>query len=66
LSEEDIMGKYFIQAHIPAWDTAWTTFTERPFDTLAEAKEFLFSRPFPKDYRIVEAYTVTRYKAVKL
>ncbi len=60
------MRKYFLQVHIPAWSSTWTTFTERSFDTLAEAKKFLSSRPFPKDYRIVEAYTVTRYKAVKL
>ena len=61
------MSKYFLQTHIPAWDTTkWTTLTERPFDTLEEAKAALAARPFPKDYRIVEAYTVTRYKAVKL
>ena len=36
------------------------------FDTLQEAKSYLATCSFPKDYRIAEAYTVTRYKPVKL
>lgn len=60
------MGKYFLQSHVPSWNTKWTTWSGVSFDTLEEAKAYLSSRPFPRDCRIVEAYTVTRYKAVKL
>lgn len=60
------MGKYVLQTHVPSWDPKWTTLAGKTFDTLEEAKEYLAARSFLKDYRIAEAYTVTRYKPVKL
>ena len=61
------MSRYFLQMRVPpVWNKKWETLIGESFDTLDEAKAALASRPFPKDYRIVEAYTVTRYKAVKL
>ncbi len=61
------MGKYFLQTKVHSWDDRhWTTFSNRPYDTLEEAKAAMALKPFPSLYRIVEAHTVTRYKAVKI
>ena len=60
------MGKYFLQTHSPSGDPRWPTLIGISFDTLPEAKSYLATCSFPKDYRIAEAYTVTRYKPVKL
>ncbi len=61
------MGKYFLQMKVHSWDDRhWTTFSNRPYDPLEEAKAAMALKPFPSLYRIVEAYTVTRYKAVKI
>lgn len=61
------MGKYFLQMKVHSWDDRhWTTFSDRPYDTLEAAKAAMALKPFPSLYRIVEAYTVTRYKAVKI
>lgn len=62
------MGKYILQVRGPypwAYDQ-WKESQFGPFDTLEEAKTCLAARPFPNYYRIAEAYTVTRYRAVKL
>lgn len=61
------MGTYFLQMKVHSWDDKhWTTLDSRPFDTLEEAKAALTAKAFPSLYRIAEAYTVTRYKAVKV
>lgn len=59
------MRRYVLQMRVHSWDTRWTTlgFT---FDTLEEAKAALAWRTPKSLYRIAEAYTVIRYKAVKL
>lgn len=58
------MKKYVLQMRAHEWDTHWVT-TSLEFDTLEEAKAALAQRHEPW-YRIAEAYTVTRYKAVRL
>lgn len=58
------MKKYVLQMQAHAWDTSWITL-DFEFDTLEEAKAMLAQKPEPW-YRIAEAYTVTRYKPVKL
>ena len=58
------MKKYVLQMQAHAWDTRWITL-DFEFDTLEEAKAALAQRPGP-GYRVAEAYTVTRYKPVKL
>ncbi|MCI9310653.1 MAG: hypothetical protein HFF51_05985 [Lawsonibacter sp.] len=60
------MARYYvIQSKAHHWDTKWTTWTNRRFDTLAEARAFFDTLPIKADRRIAEAYTVTRYKPVK-
>lgn len=62
------MGKYILQMRgtYPLEYDAWKESGFGPFDTLEEAKSCLAERPFPNYFRIAEAYTVTRYKPVKL
>lgn len=59
------MKRYVIQYKPRSWDTAWVTYDAHQYDTLAEAKEAFSKLPIKADHRIAEAYTVTRYKAVK-
>lgn len=59
------MKKYVLQMRDHPWENSWTTLG-LSFDTLEEAK-LAYAQRSPKNlYRIAEAYTVTRYKAVKL
>lgn len=58
------MEKYFLQFQKFHWDK-WETLSPG-FDTLEEAKAALARRPIKTGYRIVEAYTVIRYKPVRL
>lgn len=62
------MAKYVLQVkqRRPYKRDLWRETLLGPFETLEEAKACLAERAFPNDYRIAEAYTVTRYKAVKL
>ncbi len=59
------MGKYVLQMKERPWANTWLTLG-LSFDTLDAAKAALAERKPRSDYRIAEAYTVTRYKAVKL
>ena len=59
------MKRYVIQYKLSPWDTAWVT-GPKQFDTLEEAKAAFDKLPIKADHRIAEAYTVVRYKAVKL
>ena len=59
------MKKYVIQYKCGPQGTEWVTGAQS-FDTLAEAKEAIDKMPFKADHRIAEAYTVTRYKVVKV
>lgn len=59
------MRYYVIQSKTHDWDTAWTTWTNRRFDTLEAAQAFFSALPIKTNHRIAEAYTVTRYKPVK-
>ena len=55
------MARYYvIQSKAHHWNTKWTTWTNRRFDTLAEARAFFDTLPIKADHRIAEAYTVTR------
>ena len=58
--------RYVIQCKIRPWDTSWITCPSRQYDTLEEAKEAYNNLPIKADHRIAEAYTVVRYRAVKL
>lgn len=58
------MKKYVIQMRKNAWSNQWIVHSEH--DTLEEAKAELESIPLKAGYRIAEAYTVIRYKAVKI
>ena len=58
------MKKYVIQMRKNAWSNQWIVRSEH--DTLEEAKTELESIPLKAGYRIAEAYTVIRYKAVKI
>lgn len=58
--------QYVIQYKIRPWDTLWITCSSRQYDTLEEANEAYNNLPIKADHRIAEAYTVVRYKAVKL
>lgn len=59
------MKRYVLQTRAHSWDTSWITLG-LGFDTLEEAKTALELRTPKSLYRIAEAYTVIRYKAVKL
>lgn len=61
------MGNYVLQVnHAHHWERPrWAVTGFGPFDTLEEAEACLKQRPFSWDYRIAEAYTVTKYRAVK-
>lgn len=59
------MSYYVIQSKVHSWDTTWTTWPNRRFDTLEEARAAFEALPIKADHRIAEAYTVTRYKPVK-
>lgn len=65
---EAAMGKYILQErkNFGLDYGPWMDSGFGPFETLDEAKACLAQRAFPNFYRIAEAYTVTRYKAVKL
>lgn len=55
------MKKYAIQYHSPI-EHRWFTMQSHQYDTLEESR-----RAYEKmDLRIVEAYTVVRYKPVKM
>lgn len=56
-------GRYVLQFRFRDWDK-WETVPGK-YDTVEEAEAVRRKRPFPNHYRIAEAYTVTRYKAVK-
>ncbi len=56
---------YVIQSKKFDWETKWTTWENRRFSTLAEAQAFFATLPIKSNYRIAQAYTVTRYKPVK-
>ena len=58
------MKKYVIQMRKNSWSKEWVVRSEH--DTLEEAKAELESIPLKAGYRIAEAYTVVRYKAVKI
>lgn len=58
------MKKYVIQMRKNAWSNQWIVRSEH--DTLAEARDELKKIPIQTGYRIAEAYTVIRYKAVKI
>lgn len=62
------MGKYILQGKVGGINSKcqWRVSGFGPFDTLEEAKACLAKRSRPEYYRIAEAYTVTRYRAVKL
>ena len=53
------MSYYVIQSKTHHWDTAWTTWPDRRFDTLEAAQAFFSTIPFNTDCRIAKAYTVT-------
>ena len=59
------MKKYVLQMRDYPWKNTWTTLG-LPFNTLEEAKTAYAQKSPKTQYRIAEAYTVTRYKAVKL
>ena len=61
------MGKYTIQSRLWKYDK-WDTYDYLHFDTPQEAKQWLddHGHKIGDYYRVVEAYTVTRYKAVKV
>ena len=60
---------YFIQVKDKPWDDkSWKTWADDPFKTVKAAQkaaEDAYLKP-GRDYRIVESYTVTRYKPVKM
>ena len=58
------MKKYVIQMRKNAWSNQWIVRSEH--DTLEEAKAGLESIPLKAGYRLGGAYTVIRYKAVKI
>lgn len=58
------MKKYVLQMRNSPWKNTWTTLVS--FDTLEEAKAAYDQKSPKTQYRVAEAYTVTRYKAVKL
>ena len=64
------MKKYAIQMRKNSWSKEWVVRSEH--DTLEEAVDELHkiptlqNIPIQADYRISEAYTVIRYKAVKI
>lgn len=62
------MGEYILQVNAYRGDgkSQWMESIFGPFDTLEEAKACLAKRHFPENYRIAEAYTVTRYRPVKI
>lgn len=64
------MKKYVIQfrGHKSRYDfkVVWSTSDNQQFNTLEEAKAAYDRLRFKSDYRIAEAYTVVRYKPVKL
>lgn len=59
------MKHYVIQFKIKPWDTKWVTGATR-YDTLEEARAAFGKLSDKRDHRIAEAYTVVRYKPVKL
>ena len=59
------MKKYVLQMRDSSWKNIWITL-DLSFDTLEEAKAAYAQRSPKSQYRVAEAYTVTRYKAVKL
>ena len=58
------MAKYALQMKEHRTEK-WVTLSE-PFDTLEQAKAALAERRPQSLYRIAEAYTVVRYKPVKV
>lgn len=57
------MGRYVLQMQKSRWDK-WETVSQE-YGTLEEARAELERKSIKIGYRIAEAYTVTRYKAVK-
>lgn len=58
------MKKYVVQMRKNSWSKEWVVRSEH--DTLAEARDELKKIPIQTGYRIAKAYTVVRYKAVKI
>lgn len=50
------------------WESQWKTATKSPFETAVEALEHVrrIGYKIGDECRVVESYTVTRYKAVKI
>lgn len=60
------MKKYVIQWQRWAWDPhSWAVAPSLQFDTLPEAQAAFNQLPIKAGHRIMEAYTVVRYKPVK-
>ena len=59
------MKRYVIQSRKFECDP-WHTWPHYQFDTLTEAKAAFEALPIKHNHRIAEAYTVVRYKAVKV
>lgn len=59
------MKKYAIQYHSPI-EHRWFTMQSHQYDTLEEARRAYEKMPMKMDLRIVEDYTVVRYKPVKM
>lgn len=57
------MKKYVIQIRLA--DGKWANLVGREYDTIDKARAAFEKIPIRADYRIAEAYTVIRYKAVK-
>lgn len=55
---------YVLQFKVHDWDNKWETAPGK-YGTITEAEAARQKKPFPSYYRIAEAYTVIRYKAVK-
>lgn len=64
------MKRYVIQLYTRKsrtdWTHKWVTLESMQYDTLEEARKDFDRLPIKADHRIAEAYTVVRYKAVKL
>ena len=62
------METYFVlQMREHTWDEKhWQTLDGTHYATAEEAEEARKKKAFPKFYRVAQAYTVIRYKAVKV
>ena len=62
------MDAYFVlQMKKYAWDEKhWETLDGKHYATAEETEEARRKKPSPQLYRVAQAYTVIRYKAVKV